>query len=127
VVTAVNQYGESGSAGPFGVGRSSNSGSSAEASAKAEPRPEAFALEGNVPNPFREQTRLRFALPEAAHVQLVVYDVRGREVSTLIDEQMGPGFHHATFDASGLASGVYVYRFRAGETFAKTGKMVLVK
>ena len=85
VVTAVNQYGESGSAGPFGVGRSSNSGSSAEASAKAEPRPEAFALEGNVPNPFREQTRLRFALPEAAHVQLVVYDVRGREASTLID------------------------------------------
>jgi hypothetical protein len=127
VVTAKNQYGESGSAGPFGVRHSSRSGSSTKASAKAEPRPEAFALEGNVPNPFREQTRLRFALPEAARVQLVVYDVRGREVSTLIDEQMGPGFHHATFDASGLASGVYVYRFRAGETFAKTGKMVLVK
>ena len=53
--------------------------------------------------------------------------MRGREVSTLIDEQMGPGFHHATFDASGLTSGVYVYRFRAGETFAQTGKMVLVK
>jgi hypothetical protein len=53
--------------------------------------------------------------------------VRGREASTLIDEQMGPGFHQATFDASGLTSGVYVYRFRAGGTFAKTGKMVLVK
>ena len=121
-MTTENQYGESGSTAPFGVTVSSRS-----SSAKAEPQPEAFALEGNVPNPFRKQTRLRFALPEAARVQLVGYDMRGREVSTLIDEQMGPGFHHATFDASGLASGVYVYRFRAGETFAKTGKMVLVK
>ncbi len=91
------------------------------------PLPEEFALEGNYPNPFGGQTQIRFALPEAVQVTLEVYDVMGRKVATVVDQPMKAGFHEVPFEAQGLPSGVYLYRFRAGEQFADTGRMVVVR
>ena len=92
--------------------------------------PTAYALEPNYPNPFNPSTEIRFALPEAATIRLIVYDALGREVARLVDGPVGAGYQHATFDAAKLPSGVYLYRLEAkgaAETFAKTGQMVLVK
>ena len=92
--------------------------------------PTAYALEANYPNPFNPTTEIRFALPEAADVRLVVYDALGREVERLVDGPVGAGYQHATFDAANLPSGLYLYRLEARggqEAFAKTGQMVLVK
>lgn len=89
--------------------------------------PAAFALEGNYPNPFNPGTSIHFALPEAAVVRLVVYDVGGQAVATLIDGQpYGAGHHAMTFAAAGLASGVYLYRLEAGR-FQQVERMTLVK
>lgn len=85
-----------------------------------------FALEGAYPNPFNPTTQIRYSLPEAAHVQLQVFDLMGRQVATLVDGQKSAGHHAATFDASGLASGTYLYRLEA-QHFAQVGTMVLLK
>jgi hypothetical protein len=89
--------------------------------------PEAFSLDGNAPNPFSEQSTIRFALPEATHVSLVAYDMQGRVVQRLVEESMAAGFHRVRFEARGLPSGVYIYRLRAGDSFTDTGQMVLIK
>ena len=92
--------------------------------------PAAYALEAAYPNPFNPQATIRFALPEAADVRLVVYDVTGREVARLVEGKMAAGRHEATFDGSRLASGMYLYRLTAegaADRFAKTGRMMLVK
>lgn len=86
----------------------------------------AFGLEPNYPNPFNPSTEIRFALPEAAHVTLVVYDVTGREVMRLVDGALEAGRHQVRWDASSLPSGVYLYQLRAG-SFTKTQRMTLVK
>jgi len=97
------------------------------ASLKEEATPKEFSLQGNAPNPVTDQTMIHFALPEATHVKLVVYDVRGQEVERLVDGQMSPGYRRVPFSATGLASGVYLYRLTAGEKFTETGRVVLVK
>ncbi len=83
---------------------------SAKAAAKA--LPTVYALDQNYPNPFRDATEIRFALPEAGPVSLVVYDVMGREVVRLAEETMTAGFHCVKWDASSLSSGVYLYRLK---------------
>ncbi|MEZ4701511.1 MAG: T9SS type A sorting domain-containing protein [Rhodothermales bacterium] len=88
--------------------------------------PEAYGLGANYPNPFNPVTVIPFSLPEASHVSLVVYDLLGRKVETLVDRAMEPGFHQARFDAGALPSGAYLYRIEAG-SFVRTGKMMLVK
>ena len=88
--------------------------------------PTAYALDANWPNPFNPSTEIRFALPEAADVRLVVYDVMGREVARLADGPLAAGYHRVRFDASGLASGVYLYRIEVG-AFTATRRMTLVK
>jgi len=88
--------------------------------------PTAFALGGNYPNPFNPTTQIQFALPEASHVRLVVYDLMGREVSRLVDRELGAGVHEATFDGQGLASGTYFYRIEAG-SFMAVKQMILIK
>ena len=75
-----------------------------------EETPSTFALEQNYPNPFNPQTTIRFGLQEAATVQLTVYDLLGRPVQTLIDGAMSQGWHEATFNATNLPSGLYLYR-----------------
>ena len=92
--------------------------------------PAAYALEPAYPNPFNPTTEIRYALPEAADVRLTVYDGLGREVARLVDGPVGAGHQHATFDAGGLPSGLYLYRLEAkgaAEAFSKTGRMMLVK
>ncbi|TKJ39859.1 hypothetical protein CEE37_11315 [candidate division LCP-89 bacterium B3_LCP] len=88
--------------------------------------PEAFEVIGAYPNPFNPTTNISFALPADAKVLLSVYDVNGRLVTTLVDGHRNAGVHDVTFNASDLASGIYLYRLEAGE-FNVTGKMVLMK
>ncbi len=75
--------------------------------------PFAFALSQNYPNPFNPATTIRYELPAASEVRLAVYDLLGREVSVLFDGLQMQGAHTARFDATGLPSGSYVYRFEA--------------
>jgi hypothetical protein len=90
------------------------------------PAPERFALRQNYPNPFNASTRISFTIPEAARVILVIYDLLGREVRTLIDKRMEAGESSVLLDASDLSSGVYFYRLRTGE-FADTRRLTLIK
>jgi len=88
--------------------------------------PVAFALEQNYPNPFNPTTSIEFSVPSTSQVQLKVYNLLGQEVSTLVNGEMKAGYHAVTFDASRLASGVYLYKITAGN-FVSTRKMVLMK
>lgn len=94
--------------------------------------PADYALEQNYPNPFNPQTSIAFHLPEAAEVSLVVYDVLGREVASLISgREMAAGTHAATWNGKNsfgtmAPSGIYFYRLKAG-SFEQTRKMTLLK
>jgi hypothetical protein len=77
--------------------------------------PESYALESAYPNPFARRATVRYALPEAAEVRLVAYDLLGRRVATLVDGSQTAGYHTVGWDASDLPSGVYVLRLTAGE------------
>lgn len=89
-------------------------------------KPTAFRLEQNYPNPFNPSTTIKFALPEASDVKLTVYNMLGQRVNTLINNKMTAGFHSVPFDASNLASGMYIYRIEAA-AFTSTKKMMLIK
>jgi len=88
--------------------------------------PASFSLSQNYPNPFNPSTKIDFSIPAGSLVQLKVYNVLGQEVATLVNETMKSGSHTVTFDASKLASGVYLYKITAG-SFVSTRKMVLLK
>ncbi|MFO8028834.1 MAG: T9SS type A sorting domain-containing protein [Cyclonatronaceae bacterium] len=88
--------------------------------------PQRFALEQNYPNPFNPTTQIRYDVPNQSHVRIMIYDVLGRQVQMLVNEEMSPGRHNVDFDATQLASGVYIYRMEAGP-FVQTRKMMLVK
>ncbi len=93
--------------------------------------PKKFELSQNFPNPFNANTRIRFSVPKASHVKLEVYDILGRKVRTLADEDMTAGFKQVIWDGrnqSGdeVASGVYFYRIKATD-FVMTKKMTLLK
>jgi hypothetical protein len=88
--------------------------------------PKVFSLSQNYPNPFNPSTKIDFAIPKAGMVKLVVYNVLGAEVATLINENMQPGYHSVTFNGINLASGVYFYKITAGD-FTAVKKMLLVK
>ncbi len=88
--------------------------------------PDRLELAQNYPNPFNPATVISYALPEQAHVTLTVYDMLGRQVGVLVDQNREPGSYQVSFDASALSSGVYLYRLEsAGQTL--TRKMTLVK
>lgn len=76
--------------------------------------PAEFALKANFPNPFNPSTRIEYALAEATHVRLDVFDLIGRRVATLIDASQPEGRHQVRFEADELPSGVYLYRIQAG-------------
>jgi hypothetical protein len=83
-------------------------------------------LEQNFPNPFNPATQIRFSLSDPGMVSLTIFDVLGREVSTLVKEYMHPGIYHAEWDASSFPSGTYIYRLTAGN-FTQTKKLLLVR
>jgi rhamnogalacturonan endolyase len=80
----------------------------------------------NYPNPFNPTTNINFSLPVSGDVKLEVYDINGRLISTIVNERLTAGSYTHTFDASYLASGVYIYRLRTSE-FTIVKKMLLIK
>lgn len=88
--------------------------------------PADFSLSQNYPNPFNPSTTIKFALPKSGNVTLKVYNTIGKEVETLISEEMGAGVYEVTFDASKLNSGMYFYRLNTNG-FSETKRMMLVK
>ncbi len=96
--------------------------------AEADELPGEIVLEQNYPNPFNPGTSIQFSLPASETVTLRVFDSLGRVVSTLIDQkQHAAGRHTVRFDASGLASGVYLYQLEAGSSVLMSRGMLLVK
>jgi predicted CXXCH cytochrome family protein len=85
-----------------------------------------YSLDQNYPNPFNPSTEIQFSIKQAGKVVLKVYDITGREVITLVDKEMAPGSYSAHFNASNLATGVYIYRIMSHE-FVAVKKMVLIK
>lgn len=88
--------------------------------------PKRFLLEQNYPNPFNPSTTINFSVPNTSDVSLKVFDVLGKEVATLVEGQMSEGHYTATFNASALASGLYFYTLRSGNS-VETKKMMLMK
>lgn len=88
--------------------------------------PVEFALDQNYPNPFNPATKISYSIPEAGNVELKVYDILGNEVITLVNEEKSPGKYIAEFNASTLASGVYMYTLRTNN-FIQSKKMILMK
>jgi photosystem II stability/assembly factor-like uncharacterized protein len=88
--------------------------------------PTGFVLEQNYPNPFNPTTVVSYRLPVASNVTLIVYDLLGRPVATLVNERQIAGHHSVKFDAGGLPSGVYFYRLHAG-SFVHTKKLILLQ
>jgi len=88
--------------------------------------PLTFALLQNYPNPFNPKTVVSSQLPVASDVKITIYDLLGREVVVLVNEKRDPGRYQDSFDASALASGMYVYRMTAG-SFVATRRMLLLK
>ncbi len=88
--------------------------------------PETYVLKQNYPNPFNPATTIEFSVLKAGHISLKVYDMLGKEVATLVDEEREPGNFKVTFDASTLTSGTYFYTLRSGG-FAETKRMLVIK
>lgn len=88
--------------------------------------PDKYTLSQNYPNPFNPSTKINFAIPKAGFVSLKVYDMLGREVKTLVAEQLNAGEFIAEFNGAGLSSGTYFYRLEVGD-FVQVKKMVLLK
>ena len=88
--------------------------------------PTEFRLEQNYPNPFNPSTTIQFSLPKTSNVTIRIYDILGREVATLLDEEYQPGQYKIIFEAGQLASGLYMYRIQAGD-FRETKKLMLLR
>lgn len=85
-----------------------------------------FSLHQNYPNPFNPETTIQIDLPESGFVSVKIYDIKGREVATLVNEKLNFGIHKFNFNATDLPSGTYIYVLRAGE-FKSNKKMILIK
>lgn len=88
--------------------------------------PGRFFLHQNFPNPFNPSTKIDFEISAASFVRIVVFDINGKEIKTLVNEFRVPGFYSEGFDAGGLPGGIYFCKFEAGG-FSSVMKMILVK
>jgi len=88
--------------------------------------PSGFELEQNYPNPFNAVTNVKFQVPSLKFIKLVVFDLLGREVKTLVNEVLQPGTYNVSFDAGDLPSGIYFYQMRTND-FSETKKLILLK
>jgi hypothetical protein len=94
--------------------------------ARGQGLPISVALFQNYPNPFNPSTTIRYALPIRAQVTLSVFNTLGQQVAVLVNENQEAGYHDVRFDGSGVASGVYFYRLRAGD-YLSTRKFVILR
>ena len=93
--------------------------------------PDKFSLSQNYPNPFNPATKIRFSLPLPSKggvqkVKLMIYDILGSEITTLVNEQLQPGTYEIEWDATNYPSGVYYYKLVTSD-YIETRKMVLIK
>ncbi|MCX6162470.1 MAG: T9SS type A sorting domain-containing protein, partial [Ignavibacteriae bacterium] len=88
--------------------------------------PETYSLSQNYPNPFNPVTKINFALPKSGLVTLKVYDVLGKEITTLVNEVKNVGAYTVDFNGSNLSSGVYFYKLSSGD-FTSIKRMMLIK
>ena len=93
-----------------------------------------YDLFQNYPNPFNPTTTITYQIPKDGHVTLKIYDVLGNEIKTLVNEYRATGRYNVNFDASNLASGVYIYRIQvndpsasSGQAFVSSKKLLLLK
>lgn len=89
-------------------------------------QPVDYGLYQNYPNPFNPSSKISYSIAEYGRVSLKIYDILGREVTTLVNEEKSAGRYEVIFNASGLASGIYFYRLQA-ENYVETKKMILLK
>lgn len=88
--------------------------------------PNEFTLYQNYPNPFNPTTVISYQLPVSSNVSIKVYDLLGREVSTLVEEYKQAGKYQINFNADGLSSGVYYYQLKTGN-FIQTKKLIFLR
>jgi len=88
--------------------------------------PSGYTLSQNFPNPFNPSTEIHFTVAKGGITTLIVYDMLGREVATLVNENLAPGTYKSKFDASKLSSGSYIYTLTSGN-FRMSQKMLLLK
>lgn len=88
--------------------------------------PTNYILSQNYPNPFNPSTKIRYSVPQSSQVVIKVFDILGREIETLVNEEKLAGEYEIEFNASELGSGVYFYKLQAG-SFVETKKMILLK
>jgi Secretion system C-terminal sorting domain/Peptidase family M28 len=88
--------------------------------------PSGVSLDQNYPNPFNPSTTIRYGLSSRSHITLTVYNTLGQIVRELVNGDVDAGYHEVTFEASGLTSGVYFYRMRAGD-FLETKRLLLLR
>ncbi len=89
--------------------------------------PRQFELSQNYPNPFNPATRISYQLPDAGHVTLKVYDIRGALMATLVDESQTANLYNVDFDGHSLSTGIYIYTLSVDDRFTQSKKMLLVK
>jgi hypothetical protein len=99
---------------------------STDVKANTSQKPKSFTLEQNYPNPFNPSTVIKYQVPVTTNVILKVYNILGKEVATLINEAKSTGEYECRFDGSHLASGLYIYTLKAGNTI-QSKKMLLIK
>jgi len=85
-----------------------------------------YTLSQNYPNPFNPVTNIKFDLPKESFVKLIVYDILGRELESIVNEDLVEGVYEVSWDASNYSSGIYIYKLEV-EDFVESKKMVLIK
>jgi len=88
---------------------------------------ESFTLQQNYPNPFNPTTTISYQLKTKSNVQLTIFDIAGREIKTLVNKSQNTGSHTVDFNASGLSSGIYIYKLTTSLGFVQSRKMVVLK
>jgi hypothetical protein len=90
--------------------------------------PSSYSLLQNYPNPFNPSTTIKFSVPKSDFVNIKIYDIIGKEIETLINENLQPGAYEVNFDAAKYSSGVYFYSMTTGDnSFSETKKMIVTK
>jgi hypothetical protein len=88
--------------------------------------PDKFSLSQNYPNPFNPMTKIKFSVTKASNVNITVFDMLGRHITTLVNEKLGAGSYETEWSAVNMPGGVYFYRIET-DSYSETKKMILVK